>query len=211
MKNKNFYNVVDKTKLLKVFENNKVMYETYFGVKGPEPDPNPLIIDFLQYPIGIQDEAGNDIYPIPYNFGPYITATGTDTGAQIRAQNDTFEGKTYDRGLRLYGTGRTFTLHVPEGYTQAEFIVESTANRQMYFNDTQVYNFTKTDAGIGQSSGKMDIQPYGSDIAVRMAGSLTLLEIRLSLSHRASDFLIIMIETKYSSSFFIKSIFVCMS
>ena len=37
MKNKNFYNVVNKTKLLKVFENNKVMYETYFGVKGPEP------------------------------------------------------------------------------------------------------------------------------------------------------------------------------
>ena len=37
MKNKNFYNVVDKTKLLKVFENNKVMYETYFGKNsGPE-------------------------------------------------------------------------------------------------------------------------------------------------------------------------------
>ena len=37
MKNKKFYNVVNKTKLLKVFENNKVMYETYFGPNlGPE-------------------------------------------------------------------------------------------------------------------------------------------------------------------------------
>ena len=37
MKNKKFYNVVNKTKLLKVFENNKVMYETYFGKNsGPE-------------------------------------------------------------------------------------------------------------------------------------------------------------------------------
>lgn len=37
MRNKKFYNVVNKTKLLKVFENNKVMYETYFGKNsGPE-------------------------------------------------------------------------------------------------------------------------------------------------------------------------------
>lgn len=146
---------------------------------SPEPLPNPIIIDFLQYPIGIKDEADNDIYPIPYNFGPYVTATGTDTGAQIRAQNDTYDGKTYDRGLRLYGTGRTFTLHVPEGYVQAEFIVESTANKQMYFNDTQVYNFTNTGLGVGQISSKLDLTPYGSDIAIRMSSSLSLLEIRL--------------------------------
>lgn len=148
---------------------------------SPEPLPNPIIIDFLQYPIGIQDEAGNDIYPIPYNFGPYVTATGDGsvTGAQIRAQNDTYDGKTYDRGLRLYGTGRTFTLHVPEGYVQAEFIVESTANKTMYFNDTDVYTFYKTAAGESQISPKLDITPYGSDIAIRIASSLTLLEIRL--------------------------------
>ena len=179
MKNKNFYNVVNKTKLLKVFENNKVMYETYFGVKGPGPDPNTIFINFLEYPIGLNDESGNPIYPIPYNFGPYVTATGTDTGAQIRAQNDTYDGKTYDRGLRLYGTGRTFTLHVPEGFTQAEFIVESTANKQMYFNDTQVWNFTNTGAGVGQISSKLDLTAYGSDIVIRMSSSLTLLEIRL--------------------------------
>ena len=179
MKNSNFYNVVNKTKLLKVFENNKIMYETYFGVKGPEPDPNTIFINFLEYPIGIQDEAGNDIYPIPYDFGPYVTATGTDTGAQIRTQNDEFEGKKYDRGLRLYGTGRTFTLHVPEGYTQAEFIVESTSNKIMYFNDTEVWHFTNTGIGVGQSSGRMDIQSYGSDINIRMQSALTLLAIRL--------------------------------
>ena len=146
---------------------------------SPEPLPNPIIIDFLQYPIGINDESGNPIYPIPYNFGPYITATGTDAGAQIRAQNDTYDGKTYDRGLRLYGTGRTFTLHVPEGYVQAEFIVESTANKQMYFNDTQVYTFYKTAVGEAQISPKLDLTPYGSDIAIRMSSSLSLLEIRL--------------------------------
>ena len=146
---------------------------------GPEPLPNPIIIDFLEYPIGIQDESGNDIYPIPYDFGPYVTATGTDTGAQIRAQNNTYDGKTYDRGLRLYGTGRTFTLHVPEGYTQAEFIVESTANKQMYFNDTQVYTFYKTAVGESQISPKLDLTAYGSDIAIRMSSSLSLLEIRL--------------------------------
>ena len=177
MKNKNFYNVVNKTKLLKVFENNKVMYETYFGVKQPASDPD--FIDFLEYPIGLNDESGNPIYPIPYNFGPYITATGTDAGAQIRAQNDEFEGKKYDRGLRLYGTGRTFTLHVPEGYTQGEFIVESTSNKIMYFNDTEVWNFTNTGFGVGQISGKLDLTAYGSDIAIRMSSSLTLLAIRL--------------------------------
>ena len=146
---------------------------------SPEPLPNPIIIDFLEYPIGIQDEAGNDIYPIPYDFGPYVTATGTDTGAQIRKQNDTYDGKTYDRGLRLYGTGRTFTLHVPEGYIQAEFIVESTSNKRMYFNDTQVWNFTNTGVGVSQISDKLDLTAYGSDIAIRMSSSLTLLEIRL--------------------------------
>lgn len=146
---------------------------------SPEPLPNPIIIDFLEYPIGIKDEADNDIYPMPYDFGPYITATGTDTGAQIRAQNDTYDGKTYDRGLRLYGTGRTFTLHVPEGYTQAEFIVEATSNKQMYFNDTVVWNFTNTGVGVGQISSKIDLTAYGSDIAIRMSSSLSLLEIRL--------------------------------
>ena len=146
---------------------------------SPEPLPNPLIIDFLQYPIGINDESGNPIYPIPYNFGPYVTATGTDAGAQIRAQNDTYDGKTYDRGLRLYGQGRTFTLHVPAGYTQAEFIVESTGNKIMYFNDTNVYTFYKTAVGESQISPKLDLTAYGSDIAVRMQSSLTLLEIRL--------------------------------
>ena len=146
---------------------------------SPEPLPNPLIIDFLEYPIGLKDEAGNDVYPIPYNFGPYITATGTDTGAQIRAQNDTYDGKTYDRGLRLYGTGRTFTLHVPEGYTQAEFIVESTSYKKMYFNDIQVWQFLPADVGVGQISAKLDLTSYGSDIAIRMQSSLTLLEIRL--------------------------------
>lgn len=146
---------------------------------SPEPLPNPIIIDFLKYPIGLKDEAGNDIYPIPYNFGPYITATGTDTGAQIRAQNNTYDDKTYDRGLRLYGTGRTFTLHVPEGYVDAEFIVESTARKQMYFNDVQVYAFYKTAVGESQISPKLDLTAYGSDIAIRMSSSLSLLEIRL--------------------------------
>ena len=111
--------------------------------------------------------------------GAYVTAAGTDAGAQIRAQNDEFEGKKYDRGLRLYGTGRTFTLHVPEGYTQGEFIVESTSNKIMYFNDTEVWNFTNTGFGVGQISGKLDLTAYGSDINIRMQSSLTLLEIRL--------------------------------
>ena len=31
MKNKNFYNVVNKTKLIDVFKKNKVMMNTYFG------------------------------------------------------------------------------------------------------------------------------------------------------------------------------------
>ena len=31
MKNKNFYNVVNKTKLINVFKKNKVMMNTYFG------------------------------------------------------------------------------------------------------------------------------------------------------------------------------------
>ena len=46
MRNKKFYNVVNKTKLLKVFENNKVMYETYFGVK--QPTATSLYLDFTQ-------------------------------------------------------------------------------------------------------------------------------------------------------------------
>ena len=35
MKNKNFYNVVNKTKLIDVFKKNKVMYNTYFGKEQP--------------------------------------------------------------------------------------------------------------------------------------------------------------------------------
>lgn len=35
MRNKKFYNVVNKTKLLKVFKKNKVMYNTYFGKEQP--------------------------------------------------------------------------------------------------------------------------------------------------------------------------------
>lgn len=159
---------------------NDISYE-WDNNEGPTPLPDPLIIDFLNYEIGIDDEEGNPVYPLPYDFGPYVTATGDGSvpGAQIRAQNDEFEGKTYDRGLRLYGTGRTFTLHVPEGYNYIECVAESTSTRRMSFNGIEVATFEKTAAGIAQKSNKISLTPYGSDIAVGMSGSITLLEIRL--------------------------------
>ena len=45
MKNKNFYNVVNKTKLIDVFKKNKVMMNTYFGQL---PSTTGLYLDFTK-------------------------------------------------------------------------------------------------------------------------------------------------------------------
>lgn len=84
MKNKNFYNVVNKTKLVDVFKKNKVMANTYFG-QLPSTD---LYLDFTKQdtfnelvnaPVWIAAEKHKDftLYRRTSNFTQVLSADGT--------------------------------------------------------------------------------------------------------------------------------------
>ena len=128
MKNKNFYNVVDKTKLLKVFENNKVMYETYFGVK----EPDSFYLDFTQ-----EDTFNSLVNAAPWNdkaeHTDFTLYRRANTFSQILTDEGTnlfVEGSTSAYRLGLVTTGSStlgnkfsyeinFRLNCPEGPTES--------------------------------------------------------------------------------------------
>ena len=130
MRNKKFYNVVNKTKLLKVFENNKVMYETYFGVK--EPTATSLYLDFTK-----EDTFYSLLNAAPWNdkeehtdFTLYRRANTfsqilTDEGTNLFLQDNT---SAYRYGLVTTGSSTlgnkfsyeiNFRLNLPEGSTES--------------------------------------------------------------------------------------------
>ena len=84
MKNKNFYNVVNKTKLIDVFKKNKVMMNTYFG----QLPSTGLSLDFTKQdtfnelvnaPGWVASEPHDDytIYRRNNNFTQVLSADGT--------------------------------------------------------------------------------------------------------------------------------------
>lgn len=94
MKNKNFYNVVNKTKLLKVFENNKVMYETYFGGNsGPKFERFWTATYYKNQPTRVNDLITNiDLPQIrPPQFMNYSHSTYQLPEGQTEYLNGTFE------------------------------------------------------------------------------------------------------------------------
>ena len=84
MKNKNFYNVVNKTKLIDVFKKNKVMMNTYFG----QLPSTGLYLDFTKQdtfnelvnaPGWVKEEEHTDftLYRRNNNFTQSLSADGT--------------------------------------------------------------------------------------------------------------------------------------
>lgn len=114
MKNKNFYNVVDKTKLLKVFENNKVMYETYFGKNsGPEFENFMTAVYYQHQTTRLNDLITNiDVEGIrPPAFMDYSHSTYQLPEGQTEYLNGRFEQRKHpieDKGFTV-----EFTLIEP--------------------------------------------------------------------------------------------------
>ena len=114
MKNKNFYNVVDKTKLLKVFENNKVMYETYFGKNsGPEFENFMTAVYYQHQTTRLNDLITNiDVEGIrPPAFMDYSYSTYQLPEGQTEYLNGRFEQREHpieDKGFTV-----EFTLIEP--------------------------------------------------------------------------------------------------
>ena len=114
MKNKNFYNVVDKTKLLKVFENNKVMYETYFGKNsGPEFENFMTAVYYQHQTTRLNDLITNiDVEGIrPPAFMDYSHSTYQLPEGQTEYLNGRFEQRKHpieDKGFTV-----EFTLTEP--------------------------------------------------------------------------------------------------
>ena len=107
MKNKKFYNVVNKTKLLKVFENNKVMYETYFGKNsGPEFENFMTAVYYQHQTTRLNDLITNiDVEGIrPPAFMDYSHSTYQLPEGQTEYLNGRFEQREHpieDKGFTV--------------------------------------------------------------------------------------------------------------
>ena len=174
MKNSNFYNVVNKTKLLKVFENNKVMYETYFGVKQPGPGPEPvenLIFNALPYDVGTINS------PMKYN--DYITIESVTGTFNINTKDPaySFEGKDYDKVFRLAGGNSLVTVVINRGeYKYLDVIAAAGANRIIYINGSEAGSIAK---GVGPVVNHIDISQAGDVINMTTSGGTDLIELKL--------------------------------
>ena len=94
MKNKNFYNVVNKTKLIDVFKKNKVMMNTYFG----QLPSTGLYLDF----------TNEDTYNELVNASPWI-ASEPHTDFTLYRRNNNFTEELSADGTTLYTIGATKT------------------------------------------------------------------------------------------------------
>ena len=94
MKNKNFYNVVDKTKLIDVFKKNKVMMNTYFG----QLPSTGLYLDFTK----------QDTFNELVNASPWV-ASEPHTDFTLYRRNDNFTQALSTHGTTLYTTGTAKT------------------------------------------------------------------------------------------------------
>ena len=94
MKNKNFYNVVNKTKLIDVFKKNKVMTATYFG----QLSANSLNLDF----------TNQDTYNKLVNASPWVASEPHDDYTIYR-RNSNFNQELTSEGTKLYTTGSAST------------------------------------------------------------------------------------------------------
>ena len=94
MKNKNFYNVVNKTKLIDVFKKNKVMTATYFG----QLSSNSLNLDFTK----------QDTYNKLVNAAPWVAAEPHDDYTIYR-RDANFSQELTSEGTKLFTTGSAST------------------------------------------------------------------------------------------------------
>ena len=95
MKNKNFYNVVNKTKLIDVFKKNKVMMNTYFGQL---PSTTGLYLDFTK----------QDDYNKLVNAAPWVASEDhTDFTLYRRDANFTTSYGSFGALLQTTGTAST--------------------------------------------------------------------------------------------------------
>ena len=92
MKNKNFYNVVDKTKLIDVFKKNKVMMNTYFG----QLPATGLSLDFTK----------QDTFNELVNASPWV-ASEAHTDFTLYRRNNNFTQVLSADGTTLSTTGTT--------------------------------------------------------------------------------------------------------
>ena len=114
MRNKKFYNVVNKTKLLKVFENNKVMYETYFGKNsGPEFETFMTAVYYQHQTTRLNDLIANiDVEGIrPPAFMNYSYSTYQLPEGQTEYLNGRFEQREHP--IEAKGFTVEFTLTEP--------------------------------------------------------------------------------------------------
>ena len=94
MKNKNFYNVVNKTKLIDVFKKNKVMMNTYFG----QLPSTGLYLDFTK----------QSDYDKLVNASPWV-ASESHTDFTLYRRADNFTQSLSIHGTTLYTTGTAKT------------------------------------------------------------------------------------------------------
>lgn len=94
MKNKNFYNVVNKTKLIDVFKKNKVMTDTYFG----QLSANSLNLDFTK----------QDAYNKLVNASPWVASEPHDDYTIYR-RDANFSQELTSEGTKLFTTGTAST------------------------------------------------------------------------------------------------------
>ena len=136
MKNKNFYNVVNKTKLIDVFKKNKVMMNTYFG----QLPSTGLYLDFTK----------QDTFNELVNASPWVASEPhTDFTLYRRADNFTQVLSTHGTTLYTTGTAKTdrYGLTITGSNTLGnKYMYE--ANFQLNWNGEPVEASNKTLLGF---------------------------------------------------------------
>lgn len=136
MKNKNFYNVVDKTKLIDVFKKNKVMMNTYFG----QLPSTGLYLDFTKQdtfnelvnaPSWVASEEHTDftLYRRKNNFTQVLSADGTTLSTTGTTSQDRY-------GLTITGSNTLGNKYIYE------------VNFQLNWNGEPVESTNKTLLGF---------------------------------------------------------------
>lgn len=136
MKNKNFYNVVNKTKLIDVFKKNKVMMNTYFG----QLPSTGLYLDFTN------QDTFNELVNAP---SWVASEPHTDFTLYRRADNFTQVLSTHGTTLYTTGTAKTdrYGLTITGSKTLGnKFMYE--VNFQLNWNGEPVESTNKTLLGF---------------------------------------------------------------
>lgn len=175
MKNKTFYNVVSKTKLLDIFKKNKVMYNTYFGKEQPVGPVVNWSLDFSnpetqQEFINAPVYTSSDFEPGKlYKRNANMIITPVELGTIILGDGSGSSGRAgFKYVFPEVPTGKVVTI-------EHEIKINKSIDEPTYASNTNLYSLFlanptgTTPFGISLNPGKINVRNSSGTDAVNYA------------------------------------------